>query len=408
MHKHKVITFREILFILAISLAFISGGCLPESEQDIESTTYNTVIINPAVRHQVIEGYGQGNMEQSTPVWYRKYSDQIEDIVDTLYTFKDGGLGMNICRYLMPAADAPGHDHMRRLPKYANKPFEYEDGKFNWDGHEDVLWLGQGAAKRGAKMWASWYGFPYWLSTSGCAAGSEDGKSNNLIAGKEARFIKHVVDVIKYFHTNWAIQFDYVNPINEPEADWWEAGGGQPGSKVTYQQSLELYKEIIKQFATADLNTEIIAYDAAFTNTTEYLDKFMRSEIKDDIDVLACHQYITSNDAMRRWAQTSKQTGKSLWMTEWGDWTNTKKDINNEVKQMLNYANRLHEAFEVLEANAWVMWEPSFIFNAEDDGLQKKKILLGDRTLQQACRGRISKSIDTIRHQRLQNHRVDQ
>lgn len=118
---------------------------------------------------------------------------------------------------------------------------------------------------------------------------------------------------------------------------------------------------------------DIIAYDAAFTNTTGYLDKFMASEIKGEIDVLACHQYITSDDAMRRWAKTAQDTNKSLWMSEWGDWTNTKKTNENEVKQMLNYANKLHESFEVIGANAWVMWEPSFIFDTEDDGLKKRK-----------------------------------
>ncbi|MBI9019524.1 MAG: hypothetical protein JEZ07_19920 [Phycisphaerae bacterium] len=335
--------------------------------------SFANVTIDSAKKFQVIEGYGQGNMEQSTPGWYHKYGKEgVKKILDTLYTLKDGGLGLNICRYPMPAADAPGHDHMRRLPKNANKPFEYEDGKFNWEGHEDVLWLGKGAAERGAIMWASWYGVPYWLSNSGCAAGSDDG-GNNLIAGKEKRFIKHVTDVLEHFRDEWDIEFDYVCPINEPEADWWKTKGGQPGCGVSVDQAIILFNELHKSLKSKKYDAKLIGYDAAYTNSTTYLDAFLKGEMRNKIDVLSCHQYITEEKALKRWATRARLNKKSLWMTEWGDWKLVKKDNETQTKQMMLYANKLHEAFEVLQANAWIMWEPSFILMGEKEGLVKRK-----------------------------------
>lgn len=332
------------------------------------------IVIDPDVTYQTLEGYGHGNMEQYTPKWYQQYGPSgVEPILDTLYAFKDNGLGLNIYRYPMPAADDPDHNHMERLPKNANKPFEYDDGKFNWKGHEDVLWMGKGAAERGVKLWASWYGFPYWLSTSECSAGSVDGKTNNLIVGKEARFIQHVSDVMKHFRDHWQMEFDWINPINEPEADWWKSGGGQPGSYVSPAQAITLYRELDKALKANGFDAKIIAYDAAYTNGTEYLDVLLDSDIQTKMDVLACHQYITTKKAMKNWAARAKQYNKSLWMTEWGDWKNLENTNEVQVKQMMNYANKLHEAFDVLNANAWVMWEAGFIFNTEKAGLQKRK-----------------------------------
>lgn len=333
-----------------------------------------SIEINPKKTYQTLEGFGHGNMEQQTPVWYHKYGKAgAEQILDTLYTMDDNGLGLNIYRYPMPAADAPGHDHMKRLPKTANKPFEYEDGKFNWEGHEDVLWMGTGAAQRGAKLWASWYGFPYWLSTSGCSSGSADGKSNNLIAGKEKRFIKHVTDIMQHFRDEWQIEFEWVNPINEPEADWWKTMAPQPGSHVSVEQAIILYNELDKALKASNFDSKIVGYDAAYTNTTQYLDTLLASDVRPKIDVLACHQYITTEQALKAWADCANQYKKSLWMSEWGDWTNTKRTPQSNMTQMINYATKLHESFDVLNANAWIMWEAGFIFDTDETQLTKRK-----------------------------------
>ncbi len=359
--------FMRVVIIWFLVVFGFSAWCLAEADAV-------KVAIDPGAVYQTVEGFGHGNMEQYTPVWYHKYGPAgVERILDSLYTLKGGGLGLNIYRYPMPAADAVGHDHMSRLPKNANKAFEYEDGKFNWQGHEDVLWMGKGAVKRNAKLWASWYGIPYWLSVSGCSSGSADGKSDNLIAGKEKRFIRHAIDIMKHFRDEWQMEFDWVNPINEPEADWWKVGGGQPGSGVSSGQAIILYDELDRALKANAFDAKIVAYDAAYTNTTGYLDVLLGSGVRGKIDVLACHQYVTSDAGLKAWADRAKKNNKGLWMSEWGDWTNTKRTAESNMKQMMNYANKLHEAFDVLGANAWIMWEAGFIFDGNESGLGRRK-----------------------------------
>ncbi|MBN2131631.1 MAG: hypothetical protein JW741_19185 [Sedimentisphaerales bacterium] len=330
--------------------------------------------VEPEVRHQTWQGFGEGGMDQFIPTWHEQYTQAQRDAwLDRMYTLDDNGLGLNICRFLMPVGDAPGHHHSFRLPKGANRPFEPEPNVFNWEGHENILWHLEGAKQRGALTWASWYAVPYWLTVSGCSAGSVDGATDNLVAGKEARFVQHIVDVMKHFRSAWGVDFDYVSAINEPDADWWKAGGGQPGCHVSAEQAIVIYTELARAMDLAGFRAKRIAFDAGYTNGTAYLDVLLASPIVEDLSVLACHQYITTDEALKGWASRGAKHKKDLWMTEWGDWANDGYPDDKPHAQALNYANKIHEAMTLLEATGWVIWEPAFIIDEEPTGLLPRK-----------------------------------
>jgi O-glycosyl hydrolase len=332
------------------------------------------ITIDASVRYQQFEGFGQGHMGQHMPGWYARYPASVrEKILDALYTTGASGLGLKFCRFCVPVGDDPTHDHMRRIPPIGNMPFEPEDGKFEWAGHEADLWYLKGAQQRGAAMYASWYGLPYWLTVSGCSAGSADGNSPNLPAGKEDRFATHICQVLKNFKDAWDIDFQYVSPINEPEADWWKAGGPQPGCAVTSAQAVTIYKSLKGMLPRYGLSPRFVAYDAAYLNTDWYLQEMLRSPVAADLPVIACHQYITSDEGLAQWRQAAEKYKKRLWMSEWGDWTNAERGANRPWEQAMNYAGKIHEAFDKLRASAWIMWEPRFIFDETADGLVPRK-----------------------------------
>jgi O-glycosyl hydrolase len=186
--------------------------------------------------------------------------------------------------------------------------------------------------------------------------------------------VRHIVDVMTHFKEAWGLEFEWVGPINEPEADWWKAGGGQPGSHVSPEQAIVIYRALEKALKGRGFeNVKVTAYDAAFTNTTEYLDKLLAADIEPAIDVLTCHQYVTSPEGLEQWAKRAEQFDKELWMSEWGDWDNAKNKPGMQIKQMMNYAGKLHEAFDVLQASAWIMWEAGFLFNDGPDDLERRK-----------------------------------
>ena len=333
------------------------------------------VSIDAGTSYQLFEGFGQGNMHQWTPLWYNDYNSTVRDeILDTFYTLEGNGLGLKICRFLMPVGDDPSHDHMSSLyDDCANAPFEPEDGVFSWEGHECLLWHAQGAVQRGAVMWAGWYSVPYWLTVSGCTAGSVDGSSNNLISGKEGRFAKHVCDVLVHFRDFWGVDFDYVSVTNEPEANWWVYGGGQPGCHVSSDQAIVMLRELDAAMDACDLTAEIVAFDAAFSTSTTYLDDILQSDVEPNVSVLTCHQYSTTETSLQIWDSRAVTYEKSLWQSEWGNWWDGGWPDDRPLEQSQSYADKIHEALKIMHANAWVIWEPRLIFDEEPEGLAPRK-----------------------------------
>ncbi|MBN1795144.1 MAG: hypothetical protein JW804_00570 [Sedimentisphaerales bacterium] len=124
----------------------------------LQPATAATVSVNPDIRYQVFEGFGEGTMDQFTPYYYNEYPAESRiDYLDKLYTLDNNGLGLVICRVPMPVGDAPGHAHMNRFygqNKKCPPSFEPEDGEFSWDDprHKEILWKAQGAAARRAKI----------------------------------------------------------------------------------------------------------------------------------------------------------------------------------------------------------------------------------------------------------------
>jgi len=338
------------------------------------SAVTNMVIINLAIKGQVFEGFGQGHMGQFTPGYYQNYtSASLAAFLDKLYLLENDGLGLRICRVLMPVGDNPSHNHMTRIPYPGNKAFEPEENVFDWTGQEANLWYIQGAANRGAIMWANWYSVPYWLTVSGCTAGGTNGSVNNLISGKEGRFVKHVCDVLVHFRDSWGINFEYLSLINEPEADWWVYGGGQPGCHVSASQAITIHQRALETLPSYGFSPQLIAYDAAYLTSYSYLDTLLASGIASNLPVISCHQYQVSSSGINGWNLRADTYGKRMWSTEWGDWANDGYPYNRPGVQSLIYATKIHEGLSKLHASAWVMWEPDFIFDSGPVSLIPRK-----------------------------------
>jgi O-glycosyl hydrolase len=94
------------------------------------------------------------------------------------------------------------------------------------------------------------------------------------------------------------------------------------------------------------------------------MENLLKSEIEPLIDVMSVHQYITSDEPLMKWRELATEYNKSLWSTEWGDWANAGYPDNKPYEQAMKYANKIHEGLKVLKANAWVIWEPGFIYDS--------------------------------------------
>ena len=338
--------------VLGVTLALTAGARAED------------VIIQPSLGYQRLTGWGQGNMDQANVPWFTKLTPQgREEFLDRLYTLKGDGLGLNICRTYITAGDAPGHAHMDRQPGGSKAPLGYtqEPGKYQWGGHEAALWQPQGAKKRGASMVAFWNSPPWYMTVSGCTSGAAGGGSN-LRAGEEDRFAAYMVEVLKHYRDAWGIPFDAVSPVNEPEPNWWTEGDGQDGCHVDAAQTAQIVAALARRMKEAKFSTRIQAFEAAFAGSLSYLDQLLADQkVAAALSDITCHQYISDFHSLRRWPARAKLNHKGLWMSEWGDWSSHGWDL------AANYARKIQEAHRVMQAEAWCMWEPSFLF-AEKDG----------------------------------------
>jgi O-glycosyl hydrolase len=328
-------------------------------------------VVDPSVRYQRLSGYGQGSMDQRNVPWHSELSEDVRnELLDRLYTLQGDGLGWNVCRTYICAGDAAGHQHFSRRPGGGLAPLGYEpaDGVFSWEGHEVSVWHARGAQARGATMVAFWNSPPHWMTVSGCTAGSENGKDSNLRPGLEGRFAEHIGAVLEHYRQAWGVDFDYVSPINEPEANWWTAKGGQDGCHVDATQARGIVAALAQVLRIRGLQTRIQAPEAAFAASHGYLDTLLADPVvAEALTTLTCHQYSANDQSLRGWAKRARAQGKELWMSEWGDWTHHGLDL------AMNYAQKLRQAHRAMLVPVWCVWEPGFLLDTQGGKVQPNK-----------------------------------
>jgi O-glycosyl hydrolase len=224
--------------------------------------------------------------------------------------------------------------------------------------------MAQGAKARGATLVALWNSPPWWMTVSGCTSGAAGGTSN-LRPGMEDRFAVHICEVLQHYRDAWGVELDRVSPINEPEADWWREGGGQDGCHVDARQAALLVAALARRLQEYGLRTQIQAPEMAHSGSLGYLDELLgNGDAAAAVAELTCHQYSTDFHSLRRWPLRARQNGKHLWMSEWGNWTDHGADL------AFSYARKMGEALRVMQAEAWCMWEPSFLLDQQDGRLE--------------------------------------
>jgi len=342
----------------------LSGASLGNSPREIHS-----VEILPERTYQTIEGFGQGNMDQANVPWFTELSKaDREKLLDELYTLNQGGLGLNICRTYIWGGDDPSHEHMWRGPGSQKCiGFEISPGEFVWEGHDSSLWHPRGAQERGATMVAFWNSPPYWMTVSGCSSGSKEKFQNNLRDDMVEAFARHMATVLKHYMETWKIHFQYVSPINEPEAGYWTVDSGQEGCNVDAPQAIRIFKALRRELDRQGIQIKIQGPEAAMSRSLDYLDQLLSDPgVVDAMDVLTCHQYWVDDQSMRAWAQRAEDLRKPLWMSEWGDWTLV------GMPQALNYAQCIEQAHRHMRTGVWCMWEPKFLYDQKDGQLFRR------------------------------------
>jgi O-glycosyl hydrolase len=325
-----------------------TGGARPTVTASPGTTL---VKINTAVRHQTFEGWG------TSLCWWANHvggwSATGRNAVVAAVVDPAAGLGFNIFRYNIGGGENPAHDHMGQ---YREMPgFEPSSGTWDWTADANqraVLQQIVDTGGSGVILEAFSNSPPYWMTKSSCASGSSDG-SNNLKDDSYDAFADYLTEVVKHFRDSWGITFRTLEPLNEPNANWWTANGSQEGCHFSPANQQTIIKALGTKLAAKGLTATTVS--ASDENSIDDAYNNMRGF---DATTLAAmsqmntHSYSGSARANLRTLATSK--GKRLWQSETGPLSVTLAD---DTEAALFMAGRLITDLRDMQAEAWVDWQ---------------------------------------------------
>ncbi len=308
------------------------------------------VKLNPALRQQKFEGWGTSLCWWANNVggWAPDKRNALVDLVADPVN----GLGYNVFRYNIGGGENPAHTHMdtfRDMPG-----FEQENGKFDWDVDANQRAVLLRLAERTSNLIVEAFSNspPYWMTSSGCASGNTDG-SNNLKANSYEAFADYLVQVVKHYRDAFGVTFRTLEPLNEPNASWWKANGGQEGCHFSPANQQTIIKAVSSalqangvtgvQVSASDENS----MDDAYNNLRAFEAKTI-----DALGQINVHSYAGSRRAELRALATSK--GKRLWQSESGPLSVTLAD---DLDAALFMAGRIITDLKDLQPEAWIDWQ---------------------------------------------------
>jgi len=215
----------------------------------LQPVAAQSVLIDPAIRYQKVVGWG-GSL-----CWWANimggYSDN--DVLKICDWVTDPqGLNMNIFRFNIGGGDAPDHHHMRGdggdMPGYKLSATDSYDWSRDGNQRRIVQQLIQSRIRQTGLNDISFEAFsnspPYWMTRSGCSAGSIEGNVTNLKSDMFDDFADYLTEVVKYYHDSLGITFQTIEPFNEPYSNWWKANGGQEGCHFGQADQEKMIREL--------------------------------------------------------------------------------------------------------------------------------------------------------------------
>ena len=198
---------------------------------------------------------------------------------------------------------------------------------------------------------------PYFMTVSGCSSGNTNSSQDNLRADSVNAFAKYMADVMEHWQEEGVINFQSVDPMNEPYTDYWGANSnkqegchfdqGESQSRVLVALNKELQnRESLKGVIIS--GTDETSIDTQITSYNKLTD-----EAKNVISRIDTHTYSGSNRSGLK--ETAQNAGKNLWMSE-VDGAYTAGSNAGEMTAALGLAQRMMTDVNGLEASAWILW----------------------------------------------------
>jgi O-glycosyl hydrolase len=270
-------------------------------------------------------------------------------------------LGFTVARYIVGGGDDPSHTHMRpdaELEGYQSGP----GASFDWTRDAPQRRMLQEAKKRGAGIFeAASYSPPYWMTVSGCSSGAKVERQDNLRPEMRESFVDYLAAVVKHFREVEGIRFESLDPFNEPDGNWWKAGGRQEGYTVPRETQNALLPMLANRLKRDGSSTFVSGVDANSVSAALAGAGELSAGALSALGRLNTHDYHTVDHEaqLRQYRALARKLHKPIWMSELGCCYANQGD-KTEMWGALFMADSIRLDLRDLGAESWVLWQPDW------------------------------------------------
>lgn len=302
--------------------------------------------LEPALQFQKFKGWG------TSLAWWAHVVGGFPDAARRDYVEKtfdlEKGLGLNIVRYNIGGGENPLYlapnkqflQYRAAVPGYQSAP-----GQWNWDADANQRWMLKAAMAKGANQLEAFSNSPpYWMTKSGSVTGNQGG-TDNLKNEADGQFADYLVGVVQHFHDAWSINFQTLEPFNEPDGNWWKFGHWQEGCFVEPEHQNAVIKAVGGALARTKLRTQVAASDDnSIDNAVRTFRAYDETALK-MLNRINAHSY--GGSARTQLATLAGAAGKEVWMSEYGD----------DDASGLTMSRVILKDLRDLHAVAWSYWQ---------------------------------------------------
>lgn len=358
---------KRLLTVLCVPIVAIGVAAAPAA-----AATAVTVKPDPTYRQQPFEGWG------SSLAWMAEATGGYPDAVRTKLAdlvFGPDGLNLNIARfnigggnapdvpaYLRPGGAVPGWWKAPAGTTRADKDWWTPGDPAEFDAAADPnqRWWVDRIKKRVTKWEAFSNSPPYFQTVSGYVSGGFSATDEQLRPDRVGDFTAYLAQVVRTLERAHGITFSSVNPLNEPNTNYWKTTLGADGNPIGGRQEgahigPAVQSQLIPAMAAALPGKVVSAPDE--TNPDIFAADWngWSAAARAAAGRLNVHTYGTGNRPIPR--DIAKGASKPLWMSEVGGSWLDRQDFTS-MDPGLGLAGQITDDLRLLEPSAWVSWQP--------------------------------------------------
>ncbi|GAA2659113.1 MULTISPECIES: RICIN domain-containing protein [Actinosynnema] len=334
-----------------------------------------TVRPDPTYRQEPFQGWG------TSLVWFANATGQYpnsvrNELADLLFSAQ--GLNLNIARYNIGGGNAPDVPPYLRAGGAVPGWWKAPEGTTRtdtewWEPNNPELFDAE--ADPGQRWWVDkikskvdrWEAFsnsPPWFQTvSGYVSGGFDANADQLRTDKIDEFTAYLAQVVEEMEDAHGIEFDTVDPFNEPNTNYWSTrlgadgnptGGRQEGAHMSPALQAKVIPSMVQALRDKGLTAAVSAPDETNPGTFAADWAGYPASVRAQVGQLNVHTYGTGQRTSAR--DIAKGADKPLWMSEVdGSWGSGQSFTSMDPG--IGIAERVVDDLRELEPRSWVLWQ---------------------------------------------------